>query len=875
MFPLSSCRFAGRGLWFLWLVLGPVHLGRCEVPTAADPIPTDKRERLRTDVQGDPLPPGALDRLGTVRLRCEAACVVFSADGKTLVSCGDTGISAWDVATGVKLPWLGERFKAIAACFSQDGKVLITADKFGAIRHFEAGTGKLLKQSAPPQDHRIRVIIIPNPWGGNSQESTQLGDQDFRNENAFFSADGKLLAAKNMGSNGGLWDVNTGKQILHWQYKWGSEFASVALSSDGRILVHSEQDHGAAVVEVSSGKKIGELKALHTASRLKADFARARMEALVGFAFSPDGKFLAAAREDSVYIWDTGTWKVRYEIKDCRGRLAFSSGSKYLVCGDDETIRFYEAANGKEVRRFVHQAGSVQALAFSPNGKILAAAHRQVVSLWDLAQGRRLHHFPGHESPVNCLAFSPDGNALASGDRKEGTLLVWDLAHRKPRYSFTGHYPGVLSVAWSPDGKLIATGDGRIGSDGLDAQIRIWSVTEGRLLRQFPGHLNSVQGLAFSPDGRTLASVGGDARARLWDVATGKKLRQIRIANNSGMSVAFSPDGKALLVADTSGRLALWSTDLGHKLRDLWTAMVEKRTIMPANFLSGGQVVLARELNLARDRPQAHEIRLWESGTGQLLHSLQIPTMNPIYENGVAALSPDGKMLASIDGIFEHSRLFVWDALSGQVLAGPQGQTFDTVACVTFSPDSKILASGSRDGTVLLWSMPGVRLERLWRELVNGRDAAAQALKKRAATPPDAIPFLEKQLQCAAEMEVKTASLIRDLDADDFQVREKASRELERFGSEAAFALSRALEESPSPEVCIRIQALLNKFKPSGESAFSVEPRSALSVAILEEVGTSEARQVLQKLANDPLFSTVASEARAALNRLEKQQQKR
>src|SRR5205807_2482360 len=59
----------------------------------------DEGNQAKKDYYGDPLPPGALARMGTVQLRQPYADVRFSADGKTLTAAGGDGmIGYWDVS---------------------------------------------------------------------------------------------------------------------------------------------------------------------------------------------------------------------------------------------------------------------------------------------------------------------------------------------------------------------------------------------------------------------------------------------------------------------------------------------------------------------------------------------------------------------------------------------------------------------------------------------------------------------------------------------------------------------------------------------------------------------------------------------------------
>jgi WD40 repeat protein len=494
---------AARVAFVLPLALWTALAGRAAPPDATKPA--------RLDAHGDPLPDGAVARLGTLRHRHVlgggADCLAFSPDGKALVSGSDGGLCAWDVATGKDLGGFPEKAPAAAVCFAPDGKTLLTADIRGAIRHWRVGQGDLLRQF-PPQ-------VLP------ARESFDI-------RGSFFSANGAVVGLLGSSEGGGevrLRDAETGKPVLTRKVPDRGVAFGAALSPDGKTLAVSGPGRRADLFDVATGEVIRQVEGADPAPHLPQGFDRTRDEKFYWFAFSPDGRLLAGTGRLSFSVWEVATGKRLYSVSDGHGRIAFSPDGKHLACGGAAAFRLYEVAGGTEVRRFEWHAGSVAALTFSPDGRTLAAAGDYAVCLWDVATGKRLHPFPGHETPVISLAFAPDGQGLASGDQNrsgDATLLVWDLKGRKPVHAFGGHFPGVLSVAYAPDGATLATGDGYSGGGqgGLDARIRLWDVAEGRLLREFPGHLNSVQSLAYAPDGKTLASAGGDARARLWDMAT-------------------------------------------------------------------------------------------------------------------------------------------------------------------------------------------------------------------------------------------------------------------------------------------------------------------------------------------------------------------
>jgi WD40 repeat protein len=185
-------------LTILWVISGLLSLSGREPPSSALKSPHRQSPARRTDLYGDPLPAGAIARLGTVRFRNghHLGSVAWSPDGKKLASCGIiTGpISSWDAATGREIRRMNGAAVDSVIAWSPDGKMLASGndDDNDPIHLWEVSTGKEVRQLV---GHRETVDSLA--W----------------------SSDGKILASGGSDGTISLWDVITGKEIcrLGWQ----------------------------------------------------------------------------------------------------------------------------------------------------------------------------------------------------------------------------------------------------------------------------------------------------------------------------------------------------------------------------------------------------------------------------------------------------------------------------------------------------------------------------------------------------------------------------------------------------------------------------------------------------------------------------------
>jgi hypothetical protein len=227
------------------------------------------------------------------------------------------------------------------------------------------------------------------------------------------------------------------------------------------------------------------------------------------------------------------------------------------------------------------------------------------------------------------------------------------------------------------------------------------------------------------------------------------------------------------------------------------------------------------------------------------------------------------------------SDVSLWNTLTGQRLHTFKGHA-NQVACVAFSPDGKRLASGSADHTILLWdvvSLPQLQpaaqkatakqLEDWWQDLGGEASIAHLSLAQLITHPQQAIEGIQGRLKPAPAVDtMRIAALIKDLDSPRYSDRQQATTALEAFGELAEPALRRGLGGKPSLECRRRLEVLLGKVESAVPSPAQL--RVLRAAAVLEWIGTAQARQLLQALAKGAPETRQTQEARAALDRLTK-----
>ncbi|KAM0420376.1 hypothetical protein ACHAPT_011795 [Fusarium lateritium] len=350
--------------------------------------------------------------------------------------------------------------------------------------------------------------------------------------------------------------------------------------------------------------------------------------------------------------------------------------------------------------------GTVNAVSFSPDSSLLASASSDsTVRIWRVETGERVREFNRHRRPVRDVKFSPDSTLIAS--KCDENIRIWksDTGVQIETMA-TGGDHRECPVEFSPDSKLVAWIDeqGDLRILGLDTLRCIWIFRHNNFIDPRNRSRTASYSLHFSSDSRIIAVVVKETGFfSLWSVETGQGIRTHQDTRNLSLEVPRNgprPDTSFVLVDDTTFMMAgneslnsqsedtiliRW-VETGEVIQTLTVAWNARSRAISTQFSSDGAFLGS----IHEDRT----VKVWDIGTGQWLHFLSFSS-----DLRDMSFSPDMRLIASGS---TDNMVHICSIGSGSNLPLSVADR-DRIYAMVVSPDGSLVASFSSKRELALW----------------------------------------------------------------------------------------------------------------------------------------------------------------------------
>jgi len=660
------------------------------------------------------LPEGAKARIGSG----DVNVMRYSPDGNLLAVGSNIGVWIYDVHTTEPLSLLGAHSSVVnSVSFSPDSRLLAAGCEDGIIRVWDLSTGEY-KRTFTRRRYGTGV------------------------DNVAFTSEGRTLAAAGFFGELDLWDIVTGTRKIDpdalKNIRSDSERDDLPYIMLGGPLSSFSLDGKTVAIWSFDGSPIIRVWDIMTREQIQMLMFEGSPDSVSvspdSVSLSPDGRLLAATcRKGPIQIWDVNTGIEKQTFLTGSPyifNLTFSADGRLLAATNKrEPIRLWDVNTGKEQKIFKGKKNGVRSVAFSPDHRTLATLNYDgVLRMWNIDTGKTEKSIiePGHR--FRNVSITRDGETLSSSHFGSNAIHLWHTDTGKHKKTFKVPKKVSVRAMLSPNGKHL------VSYTGYD-DIYVWNINTGKLKKlrepQERFKLKVPQerfwSVSFSSDGDTLASWGYSKKYQkffrkvfsLWDMETLRWKQNLAPAQNIFEAHYFDRKTFAGLNWDSDwgppsdGRIYLYHWDIptgaytgrGITPRKRGTGAQTKKSTNPRFSPDGRTIAIiftAESLNESRRRPS--DIELWDVNTGERTQILKGHT-DIIHS---IAFSPDSRILAS-GSIDKTIRL--WDVNTGQqkrTLTAPNwlGEQFYNVGHVQeviFSPDGRTLASGMWRGPIHLW----------------------------------------------------------------------------------------------------------------------------------------------------------------------------
>lgn len=562
-----------------------------------------------TDSLGDALPPGAIQRLGTLRMKYNSGVtdIVYLLDGRGLVASG-ANLDVWDLSTGtIETTYKPTGGSMACLNLSRDGQRLLFISG-GEVVEWSIVEQSVLHRFATNQAGLVSVRYSPDEarvlTAGRTPPTIKEFDLVTGAELISIQGTAAQFYKAVYGPGGKTAFVGTGFETVLAHYdlttgallnEWFKDYCAYDLcmsADETRLLVGSRSM--ASEWEIDGYKELRRFKGHHGGAVNGLIYCREPEQILTGsrdgsirrwdrttgeillrwfpheshatmIRVSPDGSKVLSygARLVAESHIATGKPTVEWErhVGSVEACAWMPDGVRAVSASSDGTLRVWDTQTGKSLRIIEGANLGAWSLAVSPDGTRAAAGCKDgVLREFNLADGALLREMKGHLGYVRAVTYTSDGSRLLSS-ADDGSIRLWEPGATEASSIFSGHRGGVLAVAVNTDDTLVAGG-------GRDGTVRIWNPADGSAVRVMEGHRGWVECVAFAAGGNEVVSTGRDGRLLRWNVESGELTGEIAVGPWL-RALAVAPDGQRVYVSGDDATITGWDVTTGEQTTSL------------------------------------------------------------------------------------------------------------------------------------------------------------------------------------------------------------------------------------------------------------------------------------------------------------------